>query len=453
MAKAEIISIGDEILIGQITNTNAQWMAQQLNLIGISVTHLVTVGDNREDMLSAFQQAAMRSDIVLITGGLGPTSDDITKPVLCEFFNTKLVFNEKCFEDVKFQFESRNIKMPEANRGQAEVPENCTPIRNKNGTAPGMWFSTPSQPSPKGKAFHAPSSPPPPAEASVRAGLGETGEGVFVSLPGVPYEMKAMMEEFVIPELKKKFQKEFIVHKTVHTQGIGESMLAEKIKDWEDSLAEKEIKLAYLPAPGQVKLRLSAKGNNEKKIIETVNERITALRKYIPEYIFAIEEYGKEPETLEKIIGDTLRHKKKTLAVAESCTGGYIGHLITSLAGSSDYFNGGIIAYADEIKKNVLKVDEKTLEAKGAVSREVAEQMSEGVRKRLKADFGVATTGIAGPAGGSLEKPVGTVWISVSSAEKTISEHFLFGNNRERNIRRAALSSLNMLRNMLESNM
>lgn len=428
MVKAEIISIGDEILIGQITNTNAQWMAQQLNLIGISVTRLTTVGDNRPDMLQSISEAASRSNIILITGGLGPTSDDITKPVLCEFFNTKLVFSPEIFEEVKRMFSSRNIPMPDSNRGQAEVPENCTPIKNKNGTAPGMWFEA---------------SPPAPLPQ-------ERGAQIFVSLPGVPYEMKAMMEEFVIPELKKRYQKTFIVHKTVHTQGIGESTLAEKIKDWENSLASEEIKLAYLPAPGQVKLRLSITGTNQQKIEKAVDEKIKALRNIIPDAIFAIEEYGKEPETLEKTIGEILRAKKKTLAVAESCTGGYIGHLITSISGSSDYFNGGIIAYSNEIKMNVLKVDPEMLEKQGAVSKEVAEQMSDGVRKRLKADFGIATTGIAGPTGGTDEKPVGTVWISVASADKVISEKFNFGNNRERNIRRASLSALNMLRTVLE---
>jgi len=419
MKKAEIISIGDEILIGQITNTNAQWMAQQLNLIGISVTHLITVGDNREDMLQTFSDAQKRSDIILITGGLGPTSDDITKPVLCEFFNTQLIFKEEIFEEVKRMFSSRNIPMPESNRGQAEIPENCIPIKNKNGTAPGMWL--------------------------------EDAGKFFISLPGVPYEMKAMMEEFVIPELEKRFTTQVILHKTIHTQGVGESVLAEKIKYWENSLHALGIKLAYLPSPGEVKLRLSATGTNHESILNSVNLKINELRKIIPDSIYAIEEYGKEPETLEKTIGDILRKNKKTLAVAESCTGGYIGHLITSIAGSSDYFNGGIIAYANEIKANVLKVDSKILEEKGAVSKEVAEQMSAGVRKRLKADYGISTTGIAGPSGGTDEKPVGTVWISVASENEIISEKFNFGNNRERNIRRASLSALNMMRIMLKT--
>ncbi len=430
MIKAELISIGDEILIGQITNTNAQWMAQQLNLIGISVTRLSTVGDNQLDMLSALKEAQSRASIILITGGLGPTNDDITKKVLCDFFDTKLIFNEKCFEDVKFQFNSRGITMPEINREQAEVLENCIPIQNKNGTAPGMWIET----------------------INDKISTNPPRSSIFVSLPGVPYEMKAMMNEYVLPELKKRFQETYIIHKTVHTQGIGESTLAEKIKAWEDSLSEKSIKLAYLPSPGQVKLRLSASGNNQNNLIKAVDEKISELRKIIPDCIYAIEEFGKEPETLEKVIGEFLRAKKMTLAVAESCTGGYIGHLITSISGSSDYFNGGIIAYSNELKINVLKVDSETINTLGAVSKEVAEQMSDGVRKRLKADFGVSTTGIAGPTGGTDEKPVGTVWVSVASKDTIISEKFNFGNNRERNIRRASLSALNMLRNQLENN-
>ena len=418
MVKAEIISIGDEILIGQIANTNAQWMAQQLTLIGISVSHLITVGDNKEDILKAFTDAQKRSGIILITGGLGPTSDDLTKPTLCEFFNTKLIFNDEVFEMVKKRFASFNIVMPESNRGQAEIPENCTVIENKNGTAPGMWF--------------------------------DVNTTIFISLPGVPYEMKAMMEEFVLPELKNRFQKEVIIHKTVYTQGLGESSLAEKIKSWEESLNSTNIKLAYLPSPSQVKLRLSVKGNNKQQLNLLVDEKISELRKLIPELIFAVEEYGKEPESLEKTIGELLRKKKQTLAVAESCTGGYIGHLITSIAGSSDYFNGGIIAYANDIKTNVLKVDVSTLQTNGAVSKEVAEQMATGVRQRLKADFGIATTGIAGPTGGSNEKPVGTVWIAVATPDALVSEKFSFGDSRERTIRRAGLSALNMLRTLLE---
>ncbi|HEY4800193.1 MAG TPA: competence/damage-inducible protein A [Bacteroidia bacterium] len=431
MATAEIISIGDEILIGQIVNNNAAWMAQQLNLIGVSVRQITTVGDNKEELLRIFSEARERANIILITGGLGPTSDDITKPVLCEFFNTKLVFNEKCFEDVKFQFESRKMTMPAINRGQAEIPENCIPIRNKNGTAPGMWFTSPL--------------------THLSHERWEVNAHVWVSLPGVPYEMKAMMNEFVIPELKKKFTGQAIVHKTVYTQGMGESSLAEKIKEWEESLSGAAIKLAYLPSPGQVKLRLSAKGENEQELAGRIDEKIDSLKKIIPELIFAIEEFGKEPETLEKTIGELLRKKNKTIAVAESCTGGYISHLITSISGSSDYFKGSVIAYSNEVKIKELDVKLKTLSDNGAVSKEVAVQMAEGVRKNLNADIGISTTGIAGPAGGSREKPVGTVFIAICQKNKTICDKFLFGNDRERNIRRAALTTLSLLRKLLET--
>lgn len=422
MTQTEIISIGDEILIGQIVNNNAAWMAQQLNLIGISVRQITTVGDNREELLRVFSEASQRAEIILITGGLGPTNDDVTKPCLCEFFGVKQIFNEKIFEEVKRLFAERNLYMPPINRGQAELPENCVPIKNHHGTAPGMWFDTPNK-----------------ARASI-----------WVSLPGVPYEMEAMMRDFVIPELQKRFQKESIVHKTIHTQGMGESMLAEKIKNWEDALTKENIKLAYLPSPGLVKLRLTAKGRDEKKLHALLNQKIEALKKIIPQAIFAVEEFGKEPATLEKLVGEILREKHQTLAIAESCTGGYLGHLITSIPGSSDYFKGGIICYANEVKIKELAISEKTLLEKGAVSKEVAEQMAENVRKKFSSDYGIGISGIAGPTGGSIEKPVGTVWIAVSFAEKTLSEKFNFGNNRERNIKKAAISALTMLKNTSE---
>ncbi len=438
---AEIISIGDEILIGQIVNNNAAWMAQQLNLIGISVRQITTVGDDRKELLRIFSEAKQRVDIVLITGGLGPTNDDITKQCLCEFFKTKLVFNAGIFENVKKMFSSRNIPMPESNRGQAEIPENCKPIKNNNGTAPGMWFEI----SVGNKQLAV-------SNKAEDKSLPTANCQLFISLPGVPYEMKAMMNEFVIPKLKKGFQTQTIIHKTVYTQGMGESTLAEKIKAWEDSLSSEGIKLAYLPSPGMVKLRLSATSktlSGFETMTELVDKKINELKKIIPELIFAIEEFGKEPETLEKVIGDILRKKNKTIAIAESCTGGYIGHLITSIAGSSDYFKGGIIAYSNEVKVKELSVDEKILKSQGAVSKEVVEQMAIGVRKKFNTDFGISTTGIAGPIGGSDKKPVGTVWISVSSEEKTISEKFIFGNNRERNIQKAAITALHMLIKML----
>lgn len=410
---AEIISIGDEILIGQIVNNNAAWMAQQLNMIGISVTQISTVGDNREQLLRIFSETSNRADIILTTGGLGPTSDDITKSCLCEYFNTKLVFSLEILENIKKLFANRGLIMPEINRTQAEIPENCIPIKNIHGTAPGMFFKE------KNK--------------------------IWFSLPGVPHEMKAMMNDFVIPELKTRYGMQSIIHKTVYTQGISESALAEKIKDWEMSLFQENIKLAYLPSPGMVKLRLSAKNNLHK-----IDEKIQELKKIIPKLIFAVEEFGKEPETIEKAVGKLLREKNKTLAIAESCTGGYIGHLITRVPGSSDYFNGGIISYSNEIKIHHLGVSETTLKEKGAVSKETAEQMAKGIRKKMKSDFGIGITGIAGPSGGTHDKPVGTVWIAVSSSTDTVVEKFMFGNNRERNIIKAGLSALNMLRIMLE---
>lgn len=428
MVNAEIISIGDEILIGQITNTNAQWMAEHLNLIGISVTRMTTVADNREEMMNIFHEARKRSDIILITGGLGPTNDDLTKPVLCDFFNTKLIFNEACFEDVKKIFSDRNLYMPESNRHQAEVPENCTPIRNYHGTAPGMWFEVDENNQPSTK----------------------TGSKIFVSLPGVPYEMRAMMEESVLPTLKNKFTKQVIVHKTVYTQGIGESTLAEKIQSWENSLASLNISLAYLPEAGGVKLRLTSRGENKNQLIQNIDAKIDDLKQIIPQAIFAIEEFGKEKESIEKVIGRLLKLKNKTLAVAESCTGGYIGHLITSIAGSSDYFLGGVISYANQVKISELGVSAETLKNHGAVSKEVAEQMAIGVRKKLGSDYAISTTGIAGPTGGTLQKPVGTVWIGISSKKTTTAELFHMGNNRERNIRKVAITALTILRNTIE---
>ncbi len=411
----EIISIGDEILIGQITNTNAQWMATQLNLAGIPVVQLTTIGDNKEEMLRAFAGAEKRADIILITGGLGPTSDDFTKPVLCEYFNSRLVFNEECFGDVKKIFEGRDLPMLDVNRRQAEVPENCIPIRNKNGTAPGMWF--------------------------------EERKKIFVAMPGVPYEMKAMMSGFVLPMLKEKFRLPAIYHRTVLTQGMGESFLAERIASWERSL--NGIRLAYLPSPGMVRLRLSASGNDAGQLKKMVDAKVTELQRIIPELIYGYENYGAENETLEKIAGDLLRKNSKTLSTAESCTGGYLAHLVTSVAGSSDYFKGSIVSYANEIKMSELGVKKETLDSAGAVSKETAEQMALGAKKKFGTDYAIAITGIAGPVGGTKEKPVGTVWISIATPSGIVSEKFVFGDNRERNIRRTSLTALNMLRKEL----
>lgn len=416
--KAEILSIGDEILIGQITNTNAVWIAQQLNFIGVSVKQITSVSDDKEHILTSLKEAANRADIILITGGLGPTKDDITKHTLCEYFNTGLKFNEEVYKDVEFLFKERNKEVTPINRKQAEVLENCTPIRNKNGTAPGMWIE-------------------------------ENGK-VYASMPGVPYEMKGIMTDFVLPELKKKFKLPHIVHKTILTQGIGESFLADIIEKWEDSLTENNIKLAYLPSPGMVKLRMSVSGEDKnvlEKIIETKTEE---LKKLAGKYIYGEEIYGEEPETLEQKIGKLLKEKKQTVSTAESCTGGYISHLITKVPGSSEYYKGSVIAYAYEIKENELGVPKSTLEKKGAVSKEVVEQMAKAVREKYRTDYAISASGIAGPGGATPDKPVGTVWIALATPEKVISEKFFFGNNRERNIQKTAITALNMLRKELE---
>jgi nicotinamide-nucleotide amidase len=409
--KAEIISIGDELLIGQVVNTNASWMASELNALGVDVVHIAAIADKRNDIRKALDDAALRADIILLTGGLGPTKDDITKKTLTEYFNTELIFHQPTFEQVKEIFKARNFKVTELNRQQAMIPRGCIPLYNKNGTAPGMWFEN------KGK--------------------------VFVSMPGVPFEMKPMMTEQVIPKLREKFNFGIIIHKTVMTTGVPESFLAEKIKEWEENLPE-NIKLAYLPQPGIVRLRLTAKGNDEKTLRQLIDKEVKKLKKIVGDIIF-----GYDDVTLEEIVGDLLRQKGKTVSTAESCTGGYIAHLLTSIAGSSDYYQGSIVSYSNKIKHKTLDVSNEDLEHHGAVSKQVVEAMVRGIKKIMETDYALATSGIAGPTGGTTEKPVGTTWIAVATPDKVISKLFHFGEHRGRNIRRAALASLDMLRKEL----
>lgn len=409
---AEIISIGDELLIGQVVNTNASWIAEQLNLAGIEVQQITTVSDKKEHILKILARAFLRSDIILITGGLGPTKDDITKQTLCEFFNTSLVFNNEAYEQIRELFKARGFNVTELNRQQAELPANCIPLKNKNGTAPGMWFNK------DGK--------------------------IFVSMPGVPFEMKPMITEQVIPKLRKFHNSGFILNKTILTQGIGESFLAEIISDWEKNLPE-NFSLAYLPQPGIVRLRLTAKGNNKEKLIQEMNSFSGKLQEIIPDLIFGYEE-----DTLEEIIGKLLIEKNQTLSTAESCTGGYISHLITSVPGSSNYYTGSVIAYSNQIKENLLGVQNKTLIDNGAVSKQVVTEMALGVQKKFKTDYAIATSGIAGPDGGTEKKPVGTTWIAIATpGKKIIAKKYLFGEHRGRNIRKAALTAMNMLRKEL----
>lgn len=416
--QVEIITIGDEILIGQIVDTNSAFIGQLLNMNGISIKQITTISDRKEDIINALNEAKSRVDVVLITGGLGPTKDDITKKTLAKYFNCKMRFDEQAYQDVVNLFAQYEKEVTPINRLQAEVPEICEVIRNHNGTAPGMWFNV------EGK--------------------------IFVSMPGVPYEMKAMMKEQIVPKLKASFKLPFIYHKTVLTQGLGESFLSELISDWEDSLKKVNIKLAYLPSPGIVRLRLSTVGENESLLKQNVENKINELQELISEYIYGYEIYGEERESLEHIVGKLLSQKNKTLSTAESCTGGYISHLITKVAGSSKYYMGSVISYSYEIKEHELNVPKEILEKEGAVSKKVVEQMAKAIKEKYKTDFSISASGIAGPSGGTDEKPVGTVWIAVATPTKIISEKFLFGNNRERNIQKTANAALNMLRKELE---
>lgn len=417
---AEIITIGDEILIGQIIDTNSAWIAQQLTLAGIRIKQVTSVSDDREHILKALAEAEKRADVVLITGGLGPTKDDITKVTLCEYFGRGLTFNEEVYKDVEALFKKYGKEVSPVNRKQAELPEKCTALRNEVGTAPGMWF--------------------------------ERDGRVFISMPGVPYEMKNIMEKQVLPRLKQKFDLPVLMHITILTQGIGESALAAMIEEWENGLASGNMKLAYLPSPGIVRLRLSTSGNDREDLKRKMKEKIAKLEELISSYIFGYEEYGSEPETIEQVIGRLLREKKRTVSTAESCTGGYISHLITKVPGSSEYYLGSVIAYAYEVKENMLNVPKEMLEKYGAVSAQVVEQMAAGVRQKLNTDYSIAASGIAGPGGGTDDKPVGTVWIAVATPEKVISKRLQFGDNRERNIERTAITALNMLRQEMLQN-
>ncbi len=407
--KAEIITIGDELLIGQVIDTNSAFIATKLNEAGIYVHQITSVSDNREHIIEALGNAAQKADIILITGGLGPTNDDITKLTLCKYFNVGLKFDKEAYKDVEYMFKIRGREVTEVNRKQAELPENSVALRNKNGTAPGMWFDV------NGK--------------------------IYVSMPGVPYEMKALMEDEVIPKLQKQFTLPVIVHRNVLTIGIGESVLAEKIAAWEASLAQDNIKLAYLPSIGMVRLRLSTKGSDRVLLEKTVQKKITELQSLVGEFIF-----GYENDTLQEIVGKLLKERKQTIATAESCTGGYISHLITSIAGSSDYYVGSVITYSYEIKTLELNVNAEVLNKRGAVSQEVVEQMASEVRKKFKTDYSIAVSGIAGPGGGTPEKPVGTVWIAIATPQRVFSKKFQFANNRMRNIQMTANAALNLLR-------
>ena len=411
--KAEIITIGDELLIGQTVDTNSAWIAAELSRIGFEVFRITSISDKRDHILKTLGEVAGRSDLVLITGGLGPTSDDITKQTLCDFFKTRLVFNEEVFKMIEKMLLRRNFLMNDNNRRQAEVPESCTVLFNAAGTAPGMWF--------------------------------EKDNTIFISMPGVPFEMMHIMKEHVIPELIKRFSTQIIIHRNIMTYGTFEARLAEILQDFEAELPA-EIKLAYLPSSGVIKLRLTAFGINHRFLSDLIEEQVGKLYKIIPEFI-----YGENEESLEMVIGRLLKDKNATICTAESCTGGKIAQLITSVPGSSVYFRGSVIAYDNSVKTRLLNVPETMLIRNGAVSRETVEMMAEGGRDLFNTDFAVATSGIAGPDGGTEDKPVGTIWIAVAKDKKTVSEKHVFGNDRIVNIKRFSLAALNLLRKQIIS--
>lgn len=405
---AEILAIGDELLIGQTLDTNSHWISGELDKAGIKTVRRTTVGDTETEILTALAQAEQRADIVLITGGLGPTSDDLTKPCLATYFNCEIKIHEEALAEVTEFFKSRGRELTETNRQQAALPVCCEKITNHIGTAPGMWF--------------------------------ERNKKVFVSMPGVPHEMKRMMRETVIPKLQKTFSLPVILHRIIRTAGIGESFLADKITAWEKSLPA-NMKLAYLPGLGEVKLRLTAFGNSYNQLQGDTDATIEDLKLLIGDFIYACEDVE-----LEQIIGQLLRERRLTLAIAESCTGGYLSHLITTVPGSSDYFMGSMIPYAYEIKMRQLGVKPETLERYGAVSEPTIIEMANIVRAKFNTDIGVATSGIAGPAGATPEKPVGTIWIAYSDKHQTVTRKLQLSKDRILNIKLASVAVLNLIR-------
>jgi len=410
---ASIITIGDELLIGQVIDTNSAWMAIELNKAGIWVRRRVAIGDDREEIIRALNEESKNADLILITGGLGPTADDITKPVLCDYFGGKLVVDEGALQNVRQIFARLDRPMLASNLKQAEVPDTSTVIQNKRGTAPGMWFEK------EGK--------------------------IYVSMPGVPHEMKGMMTDYVIPRLPQHFKMPFIVSRTLLTAGIGESFLSELIKDFEKDLPS-TLKLAYLPNYGMVRLRLTGIGNEKDEIETTVLQQFELLKTLVTAYLVTDLD-----DAIHIVVSKLFKQKNKTLSTAESCTGGYIASLLTSEPGASQFFLGSVVSYSNSIKQEVLGVSKQTLETAGAVSEETVQQMVKGALALLKSDYAVAVSGIMGPDGGSPEKPVGLVWVAVGDQEKTITQKFNFRFDRSRNIELTANNALNLLRKFIQS--
>jgi len=409
---AEVVTIGDEILFGQITDTNTQWIGTELTNIGIRVVRKSSVGDQAPAILAILREAHDRANVIIITGGLGPTKDDITKKTLCDYFGVGMVRNETALDVVTGFFEKRGRPMTDLNRGQADLPANAVYMQNDWGTAPGMWF--------------------------------EHEGRVYVSLPGVPFEMKSLMTHRILPRLQEHFNPPIIKHKMILTAGIGESFLAERIEAWEDALPP-HIRLAYLPSFGGVRLRLTATGTDDALLTRELDQQVAGVLPIIEQYV-----YGYDGNTLEIVVGQLLEARKWTLGIAESCTGGAVSARITSVPGSSAYFQGSVVSYSNDVKVSQLGVSPDTLATVGAVSEETIRQMAEGVRKALKTDVGIATSGIAGPDGGTPDKPVGTIWIAVATPAETRTRLLKLSQYRDQNIQVTTTYLLNLLREQLE---
>lgn len=409
MIDISIVTIGDELLIGQVIDTNSAWMAQALNKAGFAVKRRVAVGDSWDDIWKVLDEERACSSVILITGGLGPTADDITKPLLCEYFGGKLVQDIAALKNVEYLFaQIFNRPVTERNVRQADVPDVCTVLQNKGGTAPGMQF--------------------------------EKDGKIFISLPGVPHEMQGLMQDEVIPLLQKRFSPGIIAHRTLLTFGIGESMLADLIEDFENALP-KDIKLAYLPNHGMVRLRLTARGTDEAYIQQSLDENFTQLKTAVEAFLVTDKD-----EPMEAAVRSLLIAQQKTLSTAESCTGGYIAHLLTAMPGASAIFEGSIVSYSNQMKQNLLGVKAETLEKQGAVSEASVNEMLQGLLRATNTNYGIAVSGIMGPDGGNAEKPVGTVWIAVGDKTNQVRKRFHFRFNRQRNIELTAVNALNMLR-------
>ena len=409
--KVHLLTIGDELLIGQIVDTNSAWMARELNGIGAQVTGKETVPDDVGEIVAALQRGTARADVVLVTGGLGPTKDDVTKKGLAAFYEVGFVFSQETFDHIARFMSFLGREANDAHRDQCFMPQNAELLRNRMGTAPGMWFD-------------------------------ERGK-VVVSMPGVPFEMEYLMEVEVLPRLQKRFPASPIFHQTLLTAGEGESRIAERLRELEDNLPN-EVKLAYLPSLGQVKLRLTARGENEDHLRRLLDQEAQKIRNLLPDLIF-----GRGEQTLEQVVGALLRERNWMLATAESCTGGYLAHLITTIAGSSEYYKGSVIAYSNDLKTSLLGVNPETLDSAGAVSEETVREMVAGALERLGVDVAVAVSGIAGPGGGTPDKPVGTIWIAVGSRQRIRALHLQLGKDRLKNIQFTAVAALNFLRKFL----